>query len=41
MNCTKVESLWPGGEWRSSKSFQEYFPLIKERDYIYSSFYVK
>ena len=40
INCTKVENLWPYGKWRSTKSFQEYFPLIKESDYIYS-FYVK
>jgi hypothetical protein len=35
MNCTKVDNLFRGGKWRSSKSFQEYFPSIKEKtDYI-------
>jgi hypothetical protein len=34
MNCTKVDNILPWGEWRSSKSFQEYFPSIKEKYYI-------
>jgi len=34
MNCTKVDSLLPRSEWKSSKSFQEYFPSIKKDDYI-------
>ncbi|CAF4499814.1 unnamed protein product [Rotaria sp. Silwood2] len=38
MNCIKVEDLLPWSEFRSSKSFQEYFPSIKESDYITSLF---
>ncbi|CAF2627433.1 unnamed protein product [Rotaria sp. Silwood2] len=38
MNCIKVEDLLPWSEFRSSKSFQEYFPSIKESDYITSFF---
>ncbi|CAF0917340.1 unnamed protein product [Rotaria sp. Silwood1] len=35
MNCIKVDDLLPWSDWRSSKSFQEYFPsIIKESDYI-------
>ncbi|CAF3283269.1 unnamed protein product [Rotaria socialis] len=28
MNCTKVENLVPWNEWKSLKSFQEYFPSL-------------
>jgi hypothetical protein len=35
MNCTKVDNLFRWGEWRSSKSFQEYFPSIKEKKIIF------
>ncbi|CAF3389172.1 unnamed protein product [Rotaria socialis] len=38
MNCIKVEDLLPWGEFRSSKSFQEYFLSIKESGYITSFF---
>jgi hypothetical protein len=32
MNCIKVDNLCLWREWRSSKSFQEYFPSIKEKE---------
>jgi hypothetical protein len=34
LNCSKIDNLSRWGEWRSSKSIQEYFPSIKETDYI-------
>ncbi|CAF4692516.1 unnamed protein product [Rotaria sp. Silwood1] len=37
-NCIKVDSLLPWSDWRSLKSFQEYFPSVKRTDYICSFF---
>ncbi|CAF0886671.1 unnamed protein product [Rotaria sp. Silwood1] len=37
-NCIKVNSLLPWSEWRSLKSFQEYFPSVRRTDYICSFF---
>ena len=40
MNCTKVDHLVPWNKWKSSKSFQEYFPSLKpDDDYIPLFFY--
>lgn len=39
VNCAKVDTLLPSGQWTLSKSFREYFPSIeKEKDYIFSDF---
>lgn len=41
INCAKVEHLSPWGDWRFSKCFQQYFPLIKveqEENYYCSDF---
>ena len=39
INCAKVDTLLPWGEWRFSQAFHEYFPsIVESKDFISTDF---